>query len=164
MDFFAVAFYVMAAVLVGSALAVVLLNNVFRAGLFLVLAFFAVAGLFVSLGADFLGAVQVLIYVGAIGVLLLLAIMLTRDVHHGSPGNRIWLPVTVLGALLLGGISYSVLNTPWADKAPVTPSPATAALGAKIFDLQGGFILPLEIGALVLLAVVIGAIVLVGEK
>ncbi|MEE9203035.1 MAG: NADH-quinone oxidoreductase subunit J [Dehalococcoidia bacterium] len=164
MDFHAVAFYALGAVLIGSALAVVLLNNVFRAGLFLVLAFFAVAGLFVSLGADFLGAVQVLIYVGAIGVLLLLSIMLTRDVHHGSPGNRLWPGVVLLGALLLGSISYAVLNTPWAAKAPVTPSPTTAALGSRIFDLQGGFILPLEIAALVLLAVVIGAIVLVGEE
>lgn len=164
MDFHAVAFYALAAVLVGSALAVVLLPNVFRAGLFLVLAFFAVAGLFVTLGADFLAAVQVLIYVGAIGVLLLLAIMLTRDVHRGSPGNRQWLPVAVLGALFLGAVSYTVLNTPWAAKATVTPSPTTEALGARIFDLQGGFILPLEIGALVLLAVVIGALVLVGEK
>lgn len=164
MDFLSVAFYALAAVLIGSVLAVVLLPNVFRAGLFLVLAFFAVAGLFITLGADFLGAVQVLIYVGAIGVLLLLAIMLTRDVHRGSPANRIWLPVTVLGALLLGGISYVVLSTPWVDKATVTPSPATAALGAKIFDLQGGFILPLEIAALLLLAVVIGAIVLVSER
>lgn len=164
MDFGAVVFYVLAAVLIGSALAVVLLPNVFRAGLSLMLAFFAVAGLFITLGADFLGAVQVLIYVGAIGVLLLLAIMLTQDVHRGSPFNRQWLPVVVLGALLLGTISWVVLSTPWASKALAKPNPATAALGAGIFDLQKGFILPLEIGALVLLAVVIGAIVLVGEK
>ncbi|MDP6100413.1 MAG: NADH-quinone oxidoreductase subunit J [Dehalococcoidia bacterium] len=164
MDLQAVAFYVLAAMLVVSALAVVLIPNVFRAGLFLVLAFFAVAGLFITLGADFLGAVQILVYVGAIGVLLLLAIMLTRDVHHGSPGNRLWLPASVLGALLLGAVSWSLLNTTWADKAAEMPVPATAALGASVFDLQNGFILPLEIGALALLAVVIGAIVLVGEK
>ena len=164
MDMLAIAFWVLAALAGGSALAVVLLPNVFRAGLFLVLAFLAIAGLFITLGADFLAAVQVLIYVGAIGVLLLLAIMLTREVHRGSPANRMWLPMMVLGALLLGALSWVVLRTPWAGDKLATPQPTTAGLGAKIFDLQGGFILPLEIAALLLLSVVIGAIVLVKDK
>ena len=70
----AIAFLIFSAGIVVSALAVVVLKNVFRASLMLVLCFFLVAGLFASLSADFLAAIQVLIYVGAISVLIILAI------------------------------------------------------------------------------------------
>jgi len=85
-------FLVLAGVTVLAALGVVLLRNVFRAGLALLLCFFAVAGVYALLGADFLAAVQVLIYVGAIGVFLLLALMLTREAPRGSPEGRLVAP------------------------------------------------------------------------
>jgi len=77
-----VAFWIIAVLLVGSALAVVLLQNVFRAALLLIMCFFAVAALYITLHADFLAAVQVLVYAGAIGVLIIFAIMLTPDVQQ----------------------------------------------------------------------------------
>jgi len=84
-----ISFFVLGAVVLLSALAVVLVRNVFRAGLSLLLCFFSVAGIYITLGADFLAGVQVLIYVGAIGVLLLLALMLTREAPRGSPEGRL---------------------------------------------------------------------------
>ncbi|HKT38544.1 MAG TPA: NADH-quinone oxidoreductase subunit J, partial [Ktedonobacterales bacterium] len=77
-DLATVAFYVIAVLLVGSALAVVLLRNIVRAALFLALFFGLAAGIYVLLNAEFIAIVQILIYAGAVTVLVLFAIMLTR--------------------------------------------------------------------------------------
>ena len=79
------AFWIMAIVVVAAALGVIFLRNVFRAALSLVLCFITVAGLYITLSADFLAAIQILVYVGAISVLIILAIMMTREVQQGSP-------------------------------------------------------------------------------
>ena len=79
LDLPTVAFYVIAVVMVGSALAVVLLRNIVRAALFLALFFGAAAGVYVLLNAEFIAIVQVLIYAGAVTILVLFAIMLTQN-------------------------------------------------------------------------------------
>ena len=78
--FVVLSFVVVAAVTLGGALGVVLARTVFASGLFLILSFLGVAGIYVLLEAPFLAATQVLIYVGAVAVLILFAIMLTRRV------------------------------------------------------------------------------------
>ena len=156
-------FWVLALVGIGAALAVVLLRDVFRAALSLVLCFLMVAGIYVTLSADFLAAVQVLIYVGAISVLIILAIMLTREFQRGSPSNRLRIPAFVVAILFLGGVTLALLNTPWQVSVAPPLEPTTPALAVKIFG-EGGFILPLEIAAVLLLAAILGAIVLVREK
>ena len=83
-----IAFWVLAIVGIGAALAVVLLRDIFRAALCLVLCFLTVAGIYITLSADFLAAVQVLIYVGAISVLIILAIMLTRGTVLRASGVK----------------------------------------------------------------------------
>jgi NADH-quinone oxidoreductase subunit J len=108
-----VAFWIISVVLVGSALAVVLLRDIFRAALVLILCFFAVAALYITLYADFLAAVQVLIYAGAIGILIIFAIMLTRNVQQGSPFNRMNIPALVLALLVLATIVGVVVGTDW---------------------------------------------------
>ena len=165
-----VAFWILAVISVGAALAVVLLRDVFRAALFLVLYFFVVAGLFVTLNADFIAAVQLLIYVGAVSVLLIFAIMLTREAHQGSPSNRLKIPASIVALLLCGGMVFSILRRGTWGLAQVPenaqlPSgePTTSALGRLLFG-EGGFILPFEIAAVLLLAAVIGAIVMMRER
>lgn len=157
------AFWILAVASVGGALAVVLLRDVFRAALFLVLSFFAIAGLYITLNADFLAAVQVLIYVGAIAVLLIFALMLTREAPKGSPPGRLRLPALVIGLLLLVALVLTVVNTPWqlAKEAPAADT--TSKIALALFSTQG-FVLPFEIASLLLLAAVIGAIVLVKDK
>jgi len=159
----AIAFWILAVVAVVAALGVVFLRNVFRAALSLVLCFIMVAGLYITLSADFLAAVQILVYVGAISVLIILAIMMTRDVQRGSPSNKMKAPAFVVAIVFLGVMIFTVVRTPWqiADKAPLTPT--TAPLAVKFFS-EGGFILPVEIAAVLILAAIIGAIVLAGEK
>ncbi len=110
-----VAFYIIAVLAVVSALAVVRMRDVFRAALFAILAFFAVAGIYVTLNADFLAVVQVLVYVGAMGILLMFGIMLTRDIQQGSPSNRIKGPALVVSLLLMATMITVIVATDWED-------------------------------------------------
>ncbi len=159
-----IAFWVLAIVVVAAALAVVLFRDIFRAALSLILCFLTVAGIYITLSADFLAAVQVLIYVGAISVLIILAIMLTREVQRGSPSNKLRIPAFVVAASFLGLLIFTVTRRGQWQIADVPPlEPTTAALAVKLFG-EGGFILAVEIAAVLLLAAILGAIVLVREK
>lgn len=158
-----IVFWTLAILSVGAALTVVLQRNIFRAALSLVLCFLAVAGLYVILNADFLAAVQVLIYVGGIGILIVLAIMLTRDVQQGSPSNRLRIPALIAAILVFGVIAFAMVGTPWQISTATPTEPTTPALAGKLMG-EGGFILPVEIAAVLLLAVMLGAIVLMREK
>lgn len=158
-----IAFWVLAIVAIASALAVVTLRNVFRAALSLILCFLAVAGIFITLSADFLAAVQVLIYVGAISVLIILAIMLTREVERGSLYNKLVVPVLISAILFFGTVTFAMLKTSWPLASLPPEEPTTAALASKLFG-EDGFILVVEIAAVLLLATIIGAITIVKEK
>ena len=116
-----------------------------------------------TLSADFLAAVQILVYVGAISILLLVGIMLTRDVHHGNPSGKFRIPAIVAGILLLVTLAFTMANTNWviSDKPPLDNT--AGLLGVKLFG-EGGFLLPVEITAILLLTAVLGAIVLIREK
>jgi NADH-quinone oxidoreductase subunit J len=158
-----IAFWILAVVAVAAALTVVLLRDVFRAALSLVLCFLTVAGVYITLSADFLAAAQVLIYIGGISVLIILAIMLTRELQRGSPSNKLRVPAFVVAALFLAVVGFALINTPWAVSTQPPLEPTTAALASKLLG-EGGFILPVEIAASLLLAAILGAIVLVREK
>ncbi len=158
-----IAFWVLAIVGIAAALTVVLLRDVFRAALALVLCFLTVAGIFVTLSADFLAVVQVLIYVGGISVLIILAIMLTREVQRGSPSNKLRIPAMVVAILFLGVVGFALINTPWQVSTVPPLEPTTSALAGKLLG-EGGFILPVEIAASLLLVAILGAIVIVREK
>jgi len=158
-----IAFWVLAIVGIVAALVVVLLRNVFRAALSLILCFLVVAGIYITLSADFLAAVQILIYVGAISVLIILAIMFTREIQRGSLSNKLQIPAFVVAILFLGALSFAMLNTSWQVVGIPPLEPTTAALAGKLFG-EGGFILAVEIAAVLLLAAILGAIVLVREK
>ena len=159
-----IAFWILAVVSVCAALAVVIMRDVFRAALFLVLCFFTVAGIYVTLSADFLAGAQVLIYVGAIGVLIIFAIMLTRESRQGSPSGRLRLPAILIGLFFLITMLFVVLNTDWHIVAEIPTQPTTSAIAEALFNKVDGFILAFEIAAVLLLAAVIGAIALVRDK
>ena len=158
-----IAFWVLAIVGIAAALAVVWLRDVFRAALSLVLCFLTVAGIYIILSADFLAAVQILIYVGGISILIILAIMLTREVQRGSPANKLRIPAFVVASIFLGVVVFALINTPWPVSTLPPLEPTTAALAGKLLG-EGGFILAVEIAAALLLAAILGAIVLVREK
>jgi NADH-quinone oxidoreductase subunit J len=159
-----IAFWILATVIVGAALMVVLSRNIFRSALFLVLCFFTIAGIYVILSADFLAAAQVLIYVGAIGVLLIFGIMLSRDIRWGGETTRWRGPAFLIGGLLLAIIIVVIFNTAWPVGKDGPTEATTSALATQLFSLDEGFVLPFEIASLVLLAALIGAISLVRDK
>ncbi len=158
-----IAFWILAVVAVLAGIMVVSLKNVFRAALALILCFLTVAGLYITLSADFLAAIQVLVYVGAISVLIILAILMTRDVQHANRSNRLVVPAFIVAAVVLGVLIFTVTNTNWqiATAAPVFPT--TVPLAQKLFS-QNGYILPVETGAMLILAAILGAIVIAREK
>jgi len=158
-----IGFWLLAIVGVAAALTVVMLRDVFRAALALVLCFLMVAGIYVTLSADFLAAVQVLVYVGGISVLIILAIMLTREVQRGSPSNKLVIPAFIVAVIFFGVVAFTLVNTPWAISQATPLAPTTSALAGKLMG-EGGFILAVEIAAVLLLASILGAIVIVREK
>jgi NADH:ubiquinone oxidoreductase subunit 6 (subunit J) len=106
-------FYVLAAVIVISAILVVTLRNVFHSALFLVLAFFTVAGIYLMLHAEFLAVVQVLIYVGAITILMLFAIMLTYQIQSKAirQVNEQVIPAALIAAVFLALAVFAMNRT-----------------------------------------------------
>jgi NADH-quinone oxidoreductase subunit J len=159
----AIAFWILAAIVVGAAIGVIVQKNVFRSALFLIVCLVGVAGIFVLLSADFLAAAQILVYVGAISVVIILAIMLTREFTTGNPSNRLRIPALIVSVVFLGVIIFAVLNTSWQISSMAPQTPTTAELGEQIFG-QSGFILPLEIAGVLILAVIIGAVVIARDK
>jgi NADH-quinone oxidoreductase subunit J len=156
-------FWLLAILTVGAALAVVVLRDVFRAALSLVLLFLTIAVLYVTLYADFLAVVQILIYVGAISILIIVAVMLTREVWHGSPPGKLRIPALIVSLLLLGTMVFTVVSTKWETSGEPPLQPTTAAIGTNLFS-QGGYVLTVEISAVLLLAAILGAIVLIRDK
>ena len=160
---FDIVFWILSIVAVTAAVAVVSLRNVFRAAISLILLFLVIAGIYITLHADFLAAVQILVYVGAISILIIVGIMLTRDVNQGNPSGKMRIPALIVGVLLLGTLVFSIGNTTW-QISPLPPQePTTAFLGLRLFG-EGGFLLPVEIAAVLLLTAMLGAIVIMREK
>ncbi len=159
----AIAFWILAAVIVIAALGVIMQKDVFRAALALIVCLVAVAGIFILLNADFLAAAQILVYVGAISVVIILAIMLTRQFAHGNLANRLRLPAFIVSVVLFGLMAFAILETNWKLSAAQPVDQTTPVLAKQLFG-NNGFILPLEISGVLILAVVIGAIVIAREK
>lgn len=154
----AIAFWVLAALTLGSALGVVHRRNLFHAVLFLVLSFGGVAGLYVTLSADFLAAVQVLIYAGAIAVLMLFAILLTRNSRQGNPPSHLSRPALITALVFgIGVIWIQIFLSQW---PLATQSPAETTTEGIADALFGPFLLPFEVASVLLLAAMVGAIIL----
>jgi NADH-quinone oxidoreductase subunit J len=158
-----ITFWILAVIGVIAALGVIFLRNIFHTALSLILCLLTVAGIYVTLSADFLAAVQILVYVGGISILVILAIMLTREVHRGNLNNKFRIPAFIIVAVFLGLVLYAMLNTNWPVTTPPPMEPTTATLADEMLG-NNGFILGIEIAAALLLAAVLGAIVLVREK
>ena len=157
-----IAFWLLSAIAVLAALGVILQRNLFRSALLLVVCFIAVAGIFVTLSADFLAAIHVMINIGAVAILIIMSIMLTQRFTSSNIDNTLRLPAIGLGAILAGAIVYLILiaNWPVSNAEPVESS--VAALG-DILLLDEGFVLLIQMAALLLLTTIIGAIALLKE-
>ncbi len=146
-------FYIIAVILVASTIGVMRMRDVFRAGLFLILSFFCVAGIYITLNADLLAGVQVLVYVGAIGILLMFAIMLTRNIETGNPAGRLNMPALLVSVVVFGLMMYVVVAQDWDasgfkaefDEKDHTPSIVREIDGDEKEIVDIGVVMPIEV-------------------
>ncbi len=163
MSYEEVIFYFVAALTVLGGLGVVLARNVVHAALFLIAALLAVAAVFILLSAEFLAIVQVLIYGGAVTILILFAMMLTRvrDMPGALDGPQ--RPFAALAAAAFLALSIlAVVSAEWPGESEEITVIAFSDLGDKLFR---NWAAPFEVASLVLLVALVGAIILArGEE
>jgi len=155
-----VAFAILAVMMIFSAFKVVTSKNVVHSAVFLVLVLAGVAAQFILLGAEFLAITQVLVYIGAIVVLFLFGIMLTRAPMEGSEtvSRDNWRLGAVTAVVLLALLAYSLIDGFGRSKLPGDLAPtSTGAVSDSIF---GGYLVPFEVVSMLLLAALVGAIVI----
>ena len=151
-------FYLLAAITVGSALGVALSRSIVYSAFSLMGALLGVAAMFVLLGADFLGVVQLLVYVGGIIVLTLFAVMLTHRISDVNVSNRAVgrAPGLIAVGVVLVWMLEVARRAKWVVRGPGAPEPTTYGIGNAFLT---DFVLPFEIASIVLLAALVGAIV-----
>lgn len=163
----ALAFYLFAGILILSALCVITARNPVHSVLFLILSFFTAAGLFVLLGAEFVGMILVIVYVGAVAVLFLFVVMMLdisfTDLRKGAMQ---YVPLGLIVGLILLielGIGYATWSAQGLEFNRATPFDAaneitnTELLGQNIYTT---YVLPFQLAGLILFVAMIGAIVL----
>jgi NADH-quinone oxidoreductase subunit J len=159
---YSILFYVFVLMVVGSAIVVAFSRHIMHSAFALLLTFFGVAGLYAFLAADFLAALQVLVYVGGILVLILFAVMLTHkisDVNLSNPTTKPWIAAPIV-LIVLTGLIWIIIKTPW-QTHPLSTAPTTAEIGISI---MGPYLLPFEAVSVVLLVALIGAAYLARES
>lgn len=183
-----IVFWILSLMAIVGSLGVVLVSNLFRAALLLILVFVAVAGMFILLSAEFLAVVQILIYVGAIAILIIFAVMLTRDVQRGNLPNRMHIPAAVFAALLFTALVAVAVDTKWdflpaehQERVELVQVSAVTIITDEVLNDEGlslqeqeeiqesgladllisDYVLPFEAVSVLLLAALIGALVLV---
>ena len=156
-------FAILAAVSLGAAVMVVLSQSLLRSALWLVLAFFAIAGIFLLLEAEFLAVVQVLIYVGAIATLMIFAIMLSRNMMDPKEPrfNSQYGIVAGFAALLFVGLALVLTRVSWPVAAGQVPADMLQVLGQ---DFVGPYVIPFEVASVLLVVAMIGAIIIARER
>ena len=170
------AFWVLSFCTVISAIAVVQIQDLFRSALFLIVTFLGIAGLFVLLGAEFLAGVQLMVYVGAISVLIIFAILMTRDLEEGNTSHSFRIPVAIVAILFMLFSIYAItVGTNWDSRLiSETLNQEQQTEAGKIFFadsipnlanlLLTDFVLAFELVSVLLLAAAVGALALVRNR
>ncbi|MCD8487056.1 NADH-quinone oxidoreductase subunit J [Oscillatoria amoena NRMC-F 0135] len=156
-----VSFGVLALMMISAALGVVLLSNIVYSAFLLGAVFISIAGMYILLNAGFVAAAQVVIYVGAVNVLILFAIMLVNKREDFKVIPRAWIrqvSTAVVCAGLFALLSVMVLSTPWSYATEaIAGDAATVIIGQHFFS---DFLLPFELASVLLLMALVGAIIL----
>ena len=163
-----VIFLITAAATLAAAVTVVTMRNLVHAALALIVTFFGVAVLFVLLEAGFLAAVQVVLYIGAIAILIIFAIMLTLRVMQdtGPQTNSQWWVGGLLAAALLVALWLALRQVPGLQvtaPAEAIPADSLRMLGASLVD-PNQYMLPFELASVLLLLALIGSIMVAGDR
>ena len=160
-----VIFVILTAITLGGGLGVVTSRNLFHGALYLVLSLAGVVGYYVMLNAGFLAAVQLLIYIGAIAILILFAIMLSHGImaQRQSQRNEQWWMAALVTLLIFVVLAVVLWQVQW----PVADSQTLAAPNTSLSqlgqDLMGPYMIPFEVASVLLLVALVGAVVLARE-
>ncbi len=157
-----VSFGILAFLVLGTALGVVLLSNIVYSAFLLGGVFISISCIYILLNADFIAAAQILVYVGAVNVLILFAIMLVNKKEDFSYSPSLWIRKVGTGLVCAGLftlLSTMVLITPWAI-APQPKIPLTNTIVTISKHLFSDFLLPFELASILLLMAMVGAIIL----
>lgn len=153
-----VVFYIVAAIAIIGALGVVSSGDIVHAALFLVLALLMTAGIFVLLSAEFIGLVQILIYGGAVTILIIFALMLTRARQMRMRLNGSQQPVAlVAGLVVAAALVFMVIQTAWPGSTDRLTFVPFERFGSELFNT---YTVPFELASLVLLVALVGAVVI----
>jgi NADH-quinone oxidoreductase subunit J len=151
-------FWLFAAVMIGSAFLVVTMRDIIRCGLAMIVCFGSLAGIYAIIGAPLLAAAQVIVYIGAISVLILFAIMLTQT--KDAPSRLVFqtqaVPAAIAAIIIAVVIALAIGATDWGEAATRVRLTAEA-MSSVLFN---SFVLPFEIVSVLLLAAVIGGVYL----
>jgi len=153
-----VAFWIIAAITVGAAFGVAAVRNLIHSVALLIVTFAGVAGLYITLSADFIAVVQILIYIGAIAILLIFAIVLTPRAGRLNQEGFMLLPALLLAVLVAGTMIFVAFDTSWAISERDGFEETATAIGDLLLDK---YALPFEIASVLLLSAIVGAILLV---
>lgn len=163
-----IVFLITAVVTLGSALMVVTTRNLIHAALWLILALFGVAVMYVVLNAGFLAVAQVVIYIGAIAILVIFAVMMTRTLVEKFPVqmNREWWLAGLLSVVLFAGLAWMLGS--WEGFSSPPPPMAEGAdplrqLGLALVS-PNAYVLPFELASILLLGALIGALMIARER
>jgi len=158
-----VAFWILAIVMAAAAIGVVRSQNVVHAALYLVVVLAGGAAQFILLGQEFVAWVQVLVYIGAVIVLFLFGIMLTRAPIGGEVNltSRHWAMGLVVAVPLAGVLAYTLIDAFGADHLPGDSRQLTSAVADTLFQQ---YLIPFEVVSVLLLAALVGAIVLARKE
>jgi NADH-quinone oxidoreductase subunit J len=152
-------FYLLAALTVAGGLAAVLLKNTVHCALALTVAFAGLAFLYLNLDAQFAGFAQILVYIGAVAILVVFAILLTKGSETPKDGvfSKTWLAGLAVAAGVFAVLGWAVLQTaPMLPKATPAPAVTLGQIGNALVDR---YVLPLEIVAVLLTVALIGAVI-----
>ena len=151
-------FWIFAAVMIGSGLLVVTMRDIIRCGLAMIVCFGALAGIYVIIGAPLIAGAQVIVYIGAISVLILFAIMLTQT--KDAPSRLVFqtqaVPAAIASVVIAVIIALAIAATDWGEAAKRVRL-ATDFMATELFD---SYVLPFEVVSVLLLAAVIGGVYL----
>ena len=157
---FHLAFWSLAAMTIGGATMIIFSRNLIHAVIWMVISMLGIAGLYLTLSADFIAVVQVLIYVGAISVLMLFAIMLTPRAERDNAEGSLLIPAISVAFLLGVAMVYVAIDTDWGAVRDAPIGEQARIIGESLIN---EYVLPFEIGAVLLTAALVGAIALARE-
>lgn len=157
-----IAFFLLSAIVLGSALLVVTLRNLVHSVLMLIVTFIGVAGVFLLLNADFIAAVQILVYAGGVCIIVVFGVMLVQrtDIEESNLANWRFMFAALLGGGLFMFIGIFAARSQWMVTGTEVPHQTVEALAPILLN---DFVIPFEVAAILLTVTLTGALLIVKE-